>query len=367
MRTQPSNAGFSLMELLAATAIGLVVIGTAMTTFKDAVGMTNTTSDLADTSQNLRGGTNFLIHDLVLAGRGIPTGGIPIPSGAGARPILRPSPPALGYVFDNVTATTLTAITTGSELGPTIAGLPTDIVTLLTIDPILDSCLGAPLSAKPAGTPGGVPVMAADGSSLNVGTDVTCVDPSGGTWIAGSSTQSPVKKGDLLLFTDPNGRNAIQTVTGNDTTTLYFAQSADDTFGFNQPAADAGSITPLLGEALSVQRVIMYTYYVDPSGGGTPRLMRRYNMATAQALAGVVENLQLSYDLVDGVANPTNVPDLPFTSASGVTYSANQVRKVSVEVGVRSEALSTRLRDYLRGHLSTVVSIRNLAYVDRYQ
>ena len=366
MRTQPSDAGFSLMELLAATAIGLVVIGTAMTTFKDAVGMTHTTSDLADTSQNLRGGTNFLIHDLVLAGRGIPTGGIPIPSGAGARPILRPSPPGLDYNFDNVTATTLTAITSGSGLGPTVDGQITDIVTILTIDPILDSCLGAPLSVRPAGTPGGVPVMAADGSSLSVGTDVTCVDPSGGTWIAGSSTQAPVKKGDLLIFTDPNGRNAIQTVTGNDPTTLYFAQTSDDTFGFNQPAAAAGSITPLLGEALSVQRVIMYTYYVD-SAGGTPRLMRRYNMATAQALAGVVENLQLTYDLVDGVTNPANVADLPFTSLSGVTYSANQIRKVSVQVGVRSETMSTRLHDYLRSQLSTVVSIRNLAYVDRYQ
>jgi hypothetical protein len=265
-----------------------------------------------------------------------------------------------------VTATTLTAITSGSQLGPTIDGLQTDIVTILTVDPILDSCLGAPLSVKPAGTTGGVPVMAADGSSLNVGTDVSCIDPSGGTWIAGSTTQSPVKKGDLLIFTDPNGRNAIQTVTGNDTTTLYFAQSSDDTFGFNQPGAPAGSITPLLGEALSVQRVIMYTYYVDPTGG-TPRLMRRYNMSTAQALAGVVENLQLSYDLVDGLANPTNIPDLPYTSTSGVTYSANQIRKVSVEVGVRSESMSMRLRDYLRGHLSTVVSIRNLAYVDRYQ
>ena len=366
MRTQSSDAGFSLLELLAATAIGLVVIATAMNTFKDAVGMTGTTSDLADTSQNLRGGTNFLIHDLVLAGRGIPIGGIPIPSGAGANPILRPSPQGASYNFDNVSATTLTALTSGSGLGPSIDGQATDIVTILTIDPILDSCLGAPLSAKPAGTSGNVPVMAADGASLSVGTDVGCVDPSGGTWIAGSTTPAPVQKDDLLLFTDPNGRNAIQTVTNTDPTTLYFAQNADDTFGFNQPGAEAGSITPLLGDALSVQRVVMYTYYLDPNNG-TPRLMRRYNMATPQALAGVVEDLQLSFDLVDGVANPTNVPDLPFTSAAGVTYSANQIRKVSVQIGVRSERWSARLHDYLRNHLSTVVSIRNLAYVDRYQ
>ncbi len=65
MRSPHSEAGFTLMELMAATALGLLVIGTAMTTFKDAVGMTNTVSNVADASQNLRGGTNFLIHDLV--------------------------------------------------------------------------------------------------------------------------------------------------------------------------------------------------------------------------------------------------------------------------------------------------------------
>jgi len=109
----------------------------------------------------------------------------------------------------------------------------------------------------------------------------------------------------------------------------------------------------------------MYTYYVD-ANNGTPRLMRRYNMGTPQALAGVVESLQLSYDLVDGVVNPTNVADVPYT-VNGVTYSANQIRKVSLHIGVRSETVSLKLHDYLRNYLSTVVSIRNLAFVDRYQ
>jgi hypothetical protein len=237
---------------------------------------------------------------------------------------------------------------------------------MLTIDGILDSCLSSPLSVTPAGTGGGVPTIAVNGSTFDVvnNNTVRCTDGSG-DWLAGSPSQAGIKKGDLLLFTDPNGRNAIQTVTKTDGSTVFFEQNADDTFGFNQPAAAAGSITQLLGQALSVQRVLMYTYYVDPSNG-TPRLMRRYNMAEAQALAGVVEDLQLSYDLVDGSVNPTNVSDLPYP-LNGVTYSANQIRKVAVHIGVRSETMSTRLHDYLRNHVSTVVSIRNLAFVDRYK
>jgi hypothetical protein len=235
---------------------------------------------------------------------------------------------------------------------------------MLTIDPILDACLGSPLSVRPAGTPGNVPVIAVDGSSFDVGNNVGCTDGNGG-WRIGNSTQAPVVQGDLLLFTDPNGRNAMQTVTRTDNTIVYFESNASDRFGFNQPGASAGSISQILGQALSVQRVVMYTYYVDPNNG-TPRLMRRYNMGEAQALAGVVEDLQLTYDLVDGSVNPTNVDDLPY-SLNSVTYSANQIRKVGVHIGVRSETMSSRLHDYLRNHLSTVVSIRNLSFVDRYK
>jgi hypothetical protein len=69
---------------------------------------------------------------------------------------------------------------------------------------------------------------------------------------------------------------------------------------------------------------------------------------------------------VDGVNNPTEVKDLPLT-VSGVTYTASQIRKANVHVGVRSEVKSTKTNDFLRNHLSTVISIRNLAYVDRYE
>ena len=148
---------------------------------------------------------------------------------------------------------------------------------------------------------------------------------------------------------------------------MSFASNVDDTFGFNQRSAPAGSITQLVRtQAITVQRVLMWTYYVDYTTGGQPHLMRQLNNFAPTALAGIVEDLELSYDIVDGTVNPVDIKTLPYT-LNAVTYTGSQIRKVNVHIGVRSEAMSTRQKDYLRNHLSTVVSLRSLAYVDRYK
>lgn len=361
MSPRTSESGFTMLELVMSTAVALVVISAAMTAFKDGVEMNEIATQLADTSQNLRSGVNLLVRDLMQAGRGIPTGGISIPlASAGAGQIRRPSPPGLSYSFDNTTATTLSAVTTGAGLGPTIDGRATDIVTLLMVDSILDDYLGQPLQVNVSTSPGGVPKLAADGSSFSVGTNTG--------WIGGDPLdgRDPVKPGDLILFTNPNGNTAIQTVTRVDASNVYFDADTNDTFTLNQRTVTAGSITQILGTVLTAQRVLMYTYYVDATTGSVPRLMRKLNQFAGQALVGIVEDLELSYDVVDGTTNPTNIRDLPYT-VSGVTYSANLIRKANVHIGVRSETMSMRQRDYLRNHLSTVVSLRNLAFVDRYK
>lgn len=361
MRTRTSESGFTMLELLMSTSIALIVIGSAMTAFKDGVDMNEIATHVTDVTQNLRSGTNLLVSDLMQTGRGIPTGGISIPlASGGATQILRPSPPGLSYFFNNTTATTLSAITTGAGLGPTVDGRATDIVTLLMGDSILDGYLGQPLQVNVSTTPGIVPKLAADGSSFSVGTNTG--------WIAGDPLdgRASVKSGDLILFTNPNGSTAIQTVTRVDTSNVYFESNSNDTFNLNQRTVTAGSITQILGTVLTAQRVLMYMYYVDASTGKPPRLTRRLNQFAGQALAGVVEDLELSYDLVDGTTNPTNVRDLPYT-ASGVTYSANLIRKANVHIGVRSEVKSMRQHDYVRNHVSTAVSLRNLAFVDRYR
>ena len=76
-----------------------------------------------------------------------------------------------------------------------------------------------------------------------------------------------------------------------------------------------------------------------------PRLMRASNFSDGQALAGVIEDLELSYDLVDGVTNPTNVPDLPYTAA-GLTYSVVGNTNPALFVSVAGDSAGVLTLDF---------------------
>jgi type II secretory pathway pseudopilin PulG len=356
MRTTTSESGFTLVELMVASVITLTVIGIALTTFQNAMSLNETATQVADSNQNLRAGTNLLVRDLLQTGRGIPTGGISIPSGSGATPLNRPAPPPGSDTFNNTTQTALQAITTGAGKGPTINGKPTDLVTLLMDDSVLGGLTVLPYDT----TEVGVAKLANGGGSLDVGPNLS--------WLTGDPPAGipAIKVGDLILFEAPPGRSAIQTVTKITAPIIYFETGSSDPFNFNQSGATAGTIRQLPKAKMSVRRVLMYTYYVHMDSSGTPRLMRALNMFGPQALAGVIEDLTLSFDLVDGTSNPTNVKTLPYTQGS-VTYGASLARKANIHVGVRAEDKSARQHDYVRSHVSTVVSLRNLAYVDRYK
>jgi hypothetical protein len=385
MRTALREDGFTLTELLFSTAITLVVLGTAMSTFQNALTLNETATLISDSNQNLRAGTNALVRDLMQAGRGIPTGGISIPSGVGSTPINRPSPPAQAYQFDNVTNTTLPAITTGAGLGPSTAGEATDMITFLAVDPrsyVRYQVNGVPddlvLNANPLGPPGTfpaglqnpAPTLSADGQTVTITAQFAA-------WI--TDPIDGIKPGQLLLFQSASGASTLQTVTAITPTTVTCQPgNATDWFNFNQPGAASGSILSLrdlqadgtfaFGQ-ITVTRVAMVTYYVDATVATTPRLVRRENNFAAQALAGVVEDLDITYDLVDGQINPVKIESLPYTTTTPpiITFTANQIRKVNLHVGVRSEEFSTLYKDYMRHHISTTVSVRNLAFIDEYK
>jgi hypothetical protein len=352
MTTPQSERGFALSEFLIASLITMTVLGVAVTTFDDALKVNDATLKLADAGQNMRSGVNLLLRDLLQTGRDIPTGGIPIPSGDGATGVQRPGPTGWSYAFDTTTLSTLGAVTTGDTLGVTVAGRPTDMITLLMGDPFLAELP----RVHPSTVATTEPKLSASGSSLTMG--------SMGAWFAGDLANGigPVKAGDLLLFKNARG-SALQTVTSVSAGVVAFA--AGDPFNLNQRSAESGSISDLLGSVMSVRRILMVSYFVEEATPGEPRLMRAVNMQPPQALAGVVEDLQLTYDLVNGATNPANVSDVPFTAA-GETFTSSQIRKVNLRVGVRSEEKSRSTGDYMRHYITTVASLRNLAYVAEY-
>ncbi len=366
MPTLSKEHGFTLTELLLATTIMLGLTGAALSTFQNAIIINDTASQLADANQNLRAGMNQMIKDIMQAGRIIGPEGIPVPSGAGAEALSRPAPPGIALTFDLSSTSNLPDITTGYGIGPVVNGTATDVVTIMTVDAFM-----IPVVTPPTGG-----VDPNEGTIDPAGAFVTL--PATSLWLVGDPANDtpPMHVGDLVLFKNGNGM-ALQTVTRKDATHLYF--DASDWFKFNQRSAPQGTVMHIKGtgstptspwgpDTTSLFRVLMVTYYVDDDTTlGAPRLVRQVNHFEPQALAGVVEDLDLTYDLVDGVNNPAEIPSLPYTDAvTGATYNSNQIRKVNIHVGVRSEMISRPTQDYIRNHISTSVDVRSLASVDRY-
>lgn len=362
--TARDERGFTLTEMLVSMTIMLVISGAALGTFQQGLGLSDLAGQLADANQNLRAGTNQLIKDVMQAGRVIGPEGVPIPSGVGVEPIRRPSPPGTDLTFDVATTTNLPDISTGYQLGPVVNGLATDIITVLTVDAFMPT-----IETPPTGTTDpNEGTLAADGSFVTL--------PASSLWIVGDTANDtpPIRTGDLVLFKNARGM-AVQTVTSVSATRVNFA--AGDWFQFNQRTAPQGTLMQIKGttntttawtEKTSLFRLLLVTYYVDNvTSPGSPRLMRKINNFQAQALAGVIEDLDFTFDLVDGVNNPVAIPSLPYADdEAGVTYSSNQIRKVNIHVGVRSEMTLRTSKDYVRNLISTAVDVRSLASVDRY-
>jgi prepilin-type N-terminal cleavage/methylation domain-containing protein len=399
MATLSREDGFTITEMMVSTAVVLLVLAGALTTFRNALAINDSAAQLADANQNLRAGTNQLIRDLLMAGRIIGTEGIAMPTGPGIT-YARPGPVNLNFdvVADaNGDSTVqLPAISTGFQLGPVINGSPTDIITILTVDEFMPVVATPPLDAVAGPT-------AAEGTISADGTYVQFAAAS--LWIDGDTSGDTPKiaVGDLVLYVGTQG-NAIQTVTSIDRTAhrIYFASNnANDYFHFNQPNATAplcaaqpcptgrplGAMKnkPLATDLwtapdvkVTLFKALMITYYVDNTTTiGTPRLTRQINSCPTgwvrpapcafapQALAGVVEDLDLTYDLYDGNVNPVALQWLPQT-INGQLYTDNQIRKVNIHVGVRSETISKPTQDYVRNHITTSVNVRSLTAVDKY-
>src|SRR5579863_10713981 len=81
MPTQKIQRGFTLLELLIASAIGLILLATVTSMFKLAATAIFTVTQRAETQQNMRAAIELMTKDISLAGSGLPTGGLQLSSG----------------------------------------------------------------------------------------------------------------------------------------------------------------------------------------------------------------------------------------------------------------------------------------------
>jgi prepilin-type N-terminal cleavage/methylation domain-containing protein len=336
------QSGFGLTELMVSMALIAVVLAGSFRAFDDARRASEMGAMLVDGSQNLRMAVVLITRDAMQTGRELPNGGIPIPKGPGVAPIKRPGPPG-GVLTLPANWTTLPAICPGNGLGPRVNNVPTDIVSVLYADATL------PLNEYPLTN------VRSDGSRMTVDNRTSIADP-----------RSGIRPGDLILFTNSMG-NAIQTVTSVTSQYVYFAAGdANDAFGFNQRTATSGSIMQIRsGTAFpttSATRVSMVTYYLDTTtAADQSRLMRQEAFQPPRLIGQGIENVQLTYDIVDGSTNPTNQVD------AVSPYSPSQIRKMNLFLASRSDQQLQQTGRRVRSSISTQVTLRSMSFMDRYR
>lgn len=368
-RKTAEDAGFSLIELLVAMALVLVIMGAAMTALTNAYRSSENARGIIDVNNNLRIGVDLLVRDFIQVGQGLPTGRlVQVPNGTGALRIQRPRPAGSACTQWPAGITAINAVTAGPGCGPVIDGAATDMVTTIAVDSVLD---GVPIrtyalsthkatAALPSQAPGGLDITAGTGDDVRVG--------------------------DLMMFTkgSVSALVYVTAVDGNQT----FTFAAGDPMNLNQFATalngtldDLANTAPTTSYSSSVSRIRMISYYLDNTlDPTTPRLMRHMNWGDpavavnlrARTVAFAIDNLQFTYDMLDGVGNPSNVHmvDADFTTAGACSpnpCSPNQIRKVNVFLSGRSTQVFSATKRFFRSSLSTQVSLRSLALVDRYR
>jgi len=382
------QAGFTLIEMMITMALTLIIMASTMAAMNNAIRASEVATLTTGMNQGLRTAMDIIVRDMLQVGQGLPSGRtIDIPNGTGATAVRLPGAPATTPVTTSpavrtlpTTTTELSAIVPGPGIGPTINGVATDVITMMQAD-------GAFLSTI---SDYDVNLTALTNTSMTVD---PLVDISNGG-------ADDLKVGDLIMLMKATSTTLVQITdlpAGATNQTANFA--ASDSLNLNQTAAAQGTLTAHRAIApadtctgsgcfipTTATRIRMVSYYIDVvTDPARPRLVRRinngsgasattYNNLLGTAVAFDVENLQISYDLVDGVGNPSgvkmNAADLAGTSGGACApnpCSPNQIRKINVTITGRSRTPLRQTRQYFRNTLTTQVSLRSMSFMDRYK
>jgi type II secretory pathway pseudopilin PulG len=354
-------SGFTLIEVLISMGLLTLVVGGALAGMANIMSSNDIVAHKSAMNNALRTGMDLMVRDLLQVGSGLPGGHtITIPNGAGSTRVRIPGPPGSSYLTATGDAT-IAAVIPRPGAGPTINGIPTDVVTVLMAD---NTFLNVTLSAVTA----------------------TSVDIAAGPNIAAGPDR--VSTGQLMMISKGSFTTLVQ-VTDVDIASRRLTFADGDSLNVNQSGAATGNLAalnaadpPNTPASTNITRIRMVTYYLDTvTDPRHPRLVRRinnghpttFNNTLGTAVAMDIENLQLSYDISNGTNNPGNVKmaaaDLTTGGAcSPVACAATQIRKINISLTGRSRNVGNNSRSLaLRNTLQSQVALRGMAFVDRYR
>jgi len=362
-----SDAGFTLIEIMITLGLTMLIMAGTLRAMNDALRASEAAQKTTTMNQGLRTAMDMMVRDLLQVGQGLPsTKTIDIPNGSGATPVNLPTRP--GATQRTLSGqTVITAVIPGTGLGPTINGVATDVITIILAD-------GAFLSDI---SDYDVNLTGLTASTMTVATGVNGVDISNGG-------ADDLKVGDLIMLQKTSGTALVQVTAVDGDQTATFATTGS--LNLNQTAATFGTLTKYLAKApidsctgtgcilpyTTATRIRMISYYIDTNTDpARPRVVRRINDNPGTALAFDVENLTLSYDLVTASSTPSEVmftaADLAGTGrCSPSACSPNQIRKINLTLTGRSRTVLRQTGQFLRNTLTTQVSLRSMAFKDRY-
>jgi len=356
MQRQNSERGFTLLELMVSMAVGLIVMAAMASLFKTGMDSTMLVTQRAETQQNMRAGIDLMVKDISMAGAGLPSGGIQLPTGVGNNGASKFGcdqggichVPTSTYPTGNYLYGIIPGYKNGVEGNAVIPAAPAPLysssVTSIYVDynfPLWEYNV-----AFPGGTGGSITLTA---NPIYVPAP-PAINASGG-----------VQVGDLIMLSNSAG-NAVGEVTGITATTITFANL--DALNINQSGAATNNIKAIAGGAsTTIYRLFAVTYYLTvPAAGQTPRLMRQVNGLSPVPVADDIINLQFAFDTYNSA---TSALDPNQADPLGNAESPNNIQKVNISV--MGQSIITNGNKAQNLYLATSVSARNMAFRNRYQ
>ncbi|HEY6766402.1 MAG TPA: prepilin-type N-terminal cleavage/methylation domain-containing protein [Candidatus Sulfotelmatobacter sp.] len=370
---EKNQRGFTLLELLVASSLGVLLILAMTSLFKMGMDATFTISQRIETQQNMRAAVELITKDISLAGAGLPSGGLQLVSGTGTSSQFACNQTGTCYVPNNTypNGNFMTGLIPGFSNGvqggaaiPNAAGQTNDSITSVYCD--YNFPLSNFLFSFPSGVQSTVQLVAVPDNTL----PTNILSPGG------------LVPGDLLMFivstpgngTGTQGTSSVQNaavvaeVTSiPNNTTINFANG--DALQLNQGGGgnNLATVQGAIGGAnarMTVCRLYAVTYFLQvPAAGGTvetPRLMRQVNGYDAVPIADNIINLQFSYDVINNAGGVS--PNVADPLGSGDALS--QIQKVNM--WVMGESLTSGGKRSQNMYLATQVSARNMSFCNSY-